>query len=257
MSLGRLYVTTVAVVMGMMSYSSVQGASASVSISLAWDPSAGNTVAGYHLYVGGRSGNYTNMIDTGSATSGTVTGLEAGKTYYFAVTAYDITGLESPFSSEVMYTIPGNTTNLARIRLTIGPSKQPIISGTAPAGYVYNVLTSIDLKTWTSMGSVTASSSGTILFTGTVTTDKVRFYRLQENPTKLARIQLTMGASKLPLISGTAPAGYVYNVLSSKDLKTWTSVGSVTATASGTISYTGTIATTDKVRYYRLQQTSP
>ena len=96
MSSGRLYVSWVAVIVGMMINSAIQGASASGSVTLAWDPNPGNTVVGYHLYVGGASRNYTNMIDTGSATSGTVSGLVPGKTYYFAVTAYDVIGLESP-----------------------------------------------------------------------------------------------------------------------------------------------------------------
>ena len=258
MSLGNLFVASVAVAVGMMVNSSVQAASASASVTLGWDPASGNAVAGYHLYVGGVSGKYTNMVDTGMATSGTVSGLAAGTTYYFAVTAYDVTGLESPFSPEVSYTIPANTANLARIRLTMGASRQPTISGTAPAGNVYNVLSSKDLKTWTNVGTVTASAFGTISYTDAVTTDKMRFYILQQvsSAANLAIIQLTMGASKRPSISGTAPAGYVYNVLSSTDLKTWTSLGSVTASASGTISYTDTIRT-DKARYYLLQQTSP
>ena len=180
MSLGRLNVFSVAVVVAMMVNSPVRAASASASLTLAWDPGAGNTVAGYRLYVGGISRNYTNMVDSGMATSCTVPGLVAGKTYYFAVTCYDIVGLESPFSSEVIYTIPGSTTNLARIQLRMSPATQAVISGTAPAGNVYNVLASQDLKTWTSMGSVTASASGTISYTDAVTTNKVRYYRLQQ-----------------------------------------------------------------------------
>jgi len=36
-----------------------------------------------------------------------VTGLEEGPTYYFAATAYDTSGTESGYSSQVMYSVPG------------------------------------------------------------------------------------------------------------------------------------------------------
>src|ERR1035438_3860434 len=79
---------------------------ATPSITLAWSPSPGTNVAGYHIYCGGASGSYTNTVDAGNNTTGTVTGLAIGATYYFAATAYDGTGLESDFSSEISYTIP-------------------------------------------------------------------------------------------------------------------------------------------------------
>jgi fibronectin type 3 domain-containing protein len=61
-------------------------------------------VAGYRVYWGTSSGSYSQShgagINTGSATSYTVTGLTVGRTYYFAVTAYDAVGNESAFSGE-------------------------------------------------------------------------------------------------------------------------------------------------------------
>ena len=79
---------------------------ASPSLTLGWNPSPGTNVAGYHLYYGGASGNYTNTIDAGTNTMATVPGLTIGATYYFAATAYDGDGLESEFSNEINYTIP-------------------------------------------------------------------------------------------------------------------------------------------------------
>jgi fibronectin type 3 domain-containing protein len=62
-------------------------------------------VAGYRVYWGSSSGSYSQAlgagINTGSTTSYTVTGLTVGRTYYFAVTAYDAAGNESAFSGEV------------------------------------------------------------------------------------------------------------------------------------------------------------
>jgi len=71
---------------------------------LSWSPSASSDVAGYRVYWGTGSGSYVQAVgagvNTGSATTYTVTGLTAGRTYYFAVTAYDAAGNESAFSAE-------------------------------------------------------------------------------------------------------------------------------------------------------------
>jgi hypothetical protein len=67
---------------------------------LAWNASTSANVAGYKLYYGTSSGNYTNNIKVGMVTSYTVSGL-APRTYYFAVTAYDASGNESGYSNEV------------------------------------------------------------------------------------------------------------------------------------------------------------
>ena len=68
---------------------------------LAWDPSSGAT--GYKLYSGSSSKTYTNVTDVGNVTSNVVAGLVLGRTYFFAVTAYD-SGGESDFSNEISYT---------------------------------------------------------------------------------------------------------------------------------------------------------
>jgi len=67
---------------------------------LAWQPSTDPTVAGYKLYYGVASHTYTHAIDVGQATTATISNLAVGTTYYFAATAYDSSGVESPFSNE-------------------------------------------------------------------------------------------------------------------------------------------------------------
>ena len=94
---------------------SAQGQS---SVTLAWDPSPGSAIAGYRLYEGGASRTYTNVIAAGNMTNATVSGLASGGTYFFAATAYDTSGLESDFSSEVSYTVPLPTNNPPTIALT-------------------------------------------------------------------------------------------------------------------------------------------
>src|ERR1017187_4257925 len=76
--------------------------------SLAWDPSPDPTVTGYNVHYGGASGNYTNITPVGNVTNTTISGLTAGVTYYFAVTATDGSGDESVFSNEVSYSAPAS-----------------------------------------------------------------------------------------------------------------------------------------------------
>jgi chitodextrinase len=77
------------------------------SASLSWDPNTEQDFAGYQLYYGPSSGSYQFTVDVGNQTTYTLSGLTDGQTYYFAVTAYDTSGNESNFSSEVSTTISG------------------------------------------------------------------------------------------------------------------------------------------------------
>ena len=61
---------------------------------------------GYNIYYGGASGNYTNMLSAGNATNITVSGLVEGAIYNFAATTYNKSGIQSPFSNEVSYSVP-------------------------------------------------------------------------------------------------------------------------------------------------------
>jgi hypothetical protein len=62
-------------------------------------------VAGYRVYWGTASGSYGQArgagLNAGNSATYTVTGLTVGRTYFFAVTAYDAAGNESAFSGEV------------------------------------------------------------------------------------------------------------------------------------------------------------
>ena len=80
------------------------------NVTLAWNPSSDPTVVGYNIYYGGASGNYTNTLSAGNATNITVSGLVQGDTYYFAATTYNSSGVQSPFSNEVSYSVPTNST---------------------------------------------------------------------------------------------------------------------------------------------------
>lgn len=81
-------------------------------VTLAWDPNGESDLAGYRTYYGTESGNYTYNVEVGKNESVTIAGLDLGKKYYFAVTAYDQDGNESDFSSEISFQVPNsNLTN--------------------------------------------------------------------------------------------------------------------------------------------------
>ncbi len=73
----------------------------SADATLSWHQNTEPDLAGYQLYYGELSGNYTASIYVGNQTSHTISGLGEGKTYYFSVTALDAFGNESGFSGEV------------------------------------------------------------------------------------------------------------------------------------------------------------
>lgn len=81
----------------------------SADVTLAWDANSESDLAGYILYYGTSSGNYTTNIDVHNVTRHTVGGLQDGVTYYFAVTAYNLDDYESDYSEELSYTV-GNPT---------------------------------------------------------------------------------------------------------------------------------------------------
>src|SRR5258708_4676998 len=82
---------------------------AAQSVSLAWDANTASDIVGYRLYTGTASGVYTQQIEVGNNTSTSVSNLVDGTTYFFAVTDYNTSGVESASSNEVSYTAPTAT----------------------------------------------------------------------------------------------------------------------------------------------------
>jgi hypothetical protein len=78
----------------------------SAQVTLAWDPNQEPDVAGYKIHYGTYSRTYQHTVDVKEFTSCTISGLEDGKTYFFAATAYDTNNNESGYSAEAVYTVP-------------------------------------------------------------------------------------------------------------------------------------------------------
>ena len=176
----RIAILPVCVIAAMANISTFAAAPPDQSVTLGWTGTPLLIIGGYRLYYGGASRTYTNMVDAGSSTSATVTGLTAGATYFFAVTAYDLLGLESVFSGEISYTFPGMA------KLTVANvSGQLWLTGQGPAGYTYDVLTSTDLQNWTAIGSVTTDGTGSFQFNDpSAATNALGYYRLRQSSTQ-------------------------------------------------------------------------
>ncbi len=72
-------------------------------VSLIWDANDEPDLAGYRLYYGLSSGNYSSSVDVGNQTTYIITGLDPAATYYIAAIAYNLTGTESDYSNEVIF----------------------------------------------------------------------------------------------------------------------------------------------------------
>src|SRR5262249_41582515 len=81
----------------------------------------------YKLSYGTQSGVYTTTLDVGNVTSKVLTQLTGGTRYYFAVQAYNTSGVTGPFSTEVPFDVPAST-----------PTKTTPAHGAGPAAGNFN-----------------------------------------------------------------------------------------------------------------------
>jgi len=150
------------------------------SVTLAWNPSPDPSVVSYKVYYGVASHTYTQVVDAGKSTNATLSGLVAGVTYYFAVTAYNSLGLESSYSNEVGYTVPANTLN-PRLQIRITAGRQAALTGTGTPGHTYEIRATTNLRTWTVIGLATAGTNGIFQFIDSAASNlPARFYRARD-----------------------------------------------------------------------------
>lgn len=98
------------------------------SVTLAWD--ASTNAVGYTLYWGVATRSYTNTLKLANVTTGTISNLALGTTYFFAATAFDDLGLESDLSNEVTYTTrPPPAAPLLHGIITLAVEDAPDLAG--------------------------------------------------------------------------------------------------------------------------------
>jgi len=148
----------------------------SQSVTLTWNASADANVSGYFVYYGSASGIYTNKVALGDVTSATISDLVEGTSYFFTVTAYDTSGLESVPSNEAQFDVPSD-------RLLIsGPDSGNSVSikFQTALGHWYELQAAVDLNFWTTIEqTATATSTAWIEFLDhQASLFPMRFYRL-------------------------------------------------------------------------------
>ena len=72
---------------------------AMTNVTLIWDRNSESDIAGYNVYYGRVSGDYTRLVTVADPT--VVIAVKGSKTIYFAATAYNTNGLESALSEEI------------------------------------------------------------------------------------------------------------------------------------------------------------
>jgi len=144
------------------------------TVSLEWSPNTDPSVAGYNVYYGSMSRDYTNVISVGNSTNAVVEGLVEGETYYFAVTAYDDFGGESDYSDETIYIVP--VTGLT-LTLEMNPDGPMHIRFPITTEHWYELQMSPDLINWHTTWAVNGYDNTWVQFDAPMT-NSLGFFRV-------------------------------------------------------------------------------
>jgi hypothetical protein len=130
------------------------------SLTLGWNPSSSAGVAGYDIYYGTSSNNWTSAVPVAGqgATSVTIRGLVSGQTYYFAAAAFDSNGDQSSLSPAFSATAGVIAPAIGLLSAVAGlPTGQFgfAFSGASSAQYI--VQASTDLVHWVAVQTNTGS----------------------------------------------------------------------------------------------------
>lgn len=238
------------------------------NVMMAWDASPDSAVVGYNIYYGTNSGVYAGKLAVSNVLASSVNITPRGVTYYFAASARDINGIESPFSNEISTNIPNL---VAQAPLSIyqaspfyyGTTNLLIAVGGSGTGLVTYVVSSGPGYV-TSNGSLVVTGVGNVELVATITADDVYLPQVVTNQivTSKANQAITFAAlgaqkttnvltlsavssSKLPIsysiVSG--PGLLVSNLLS------FAGVGTVkvAATQSGNSNYVAAVSVTNVI----------
>jgi hypothetical protein len=151
------------------------------------DGTLATDIAGYKVYYGPVSGKYSFVKTVGNQPEARILGLVPGRTYYFAVAAYDSAGTESSLSNEVSRVAPATvprTPTLMQDALTQGHEVQFWVAGAIPGEAVSFLFSDagegtgpcapqlggmcIDILDPMTFGEATADASGTAVLRRTI-----------------------------------------------------------------------------------------
>jgi len=223
---------------------------------LRWNPSPSESVSGYRVYFGAESGGYTNTTDVGNSTEISIPGLEIGVTYYFVVSAYDATGVESDYSNEVGYTPTiSSTVSVLSLQLQVAGVGQIFLTGTGPVGRTYDIQASSDLQNWTVIGRMTVDAAGVLNFTDPDAGKySARFYRAMETRPD---VQLRIAPGSQVIITVIGQNNHTYDLEASSNLQDWTVIRTVTLGPDGAIEFPDSRAAIGPAQFYRTHEIQP
>jgi len=143
---------------------------------LAWNASTDPTVVGYAVYYG-TSTNYTTRIDVHTNTTFTVTNLQPGLTYYFAVTDYNAAHVESVPAGPINFLVPG----LLKLQSKSATNSGTVVSFPVAPTHSYTLQVSTNLLTWSDLWQTSMATSNAWVQYVDPTTNKAKYYRLRMN----------------------------------------------------------------------------
>ena len=133
------------------------------NVVLRWQANIEMDLQEYNVYYGTQSRSYNLPISVGNITNYVISDLEAGKTYFFAVTAVDNAGNESGYSSEVSYTIPVPDTLAPTIAITAPTADQTFstASSAVSLGGTADDDRALQAVTWSTSDGQSGTATGT------------------------------------------------------------------------------------------------
>jgi hypothetical protein len=230
-------------------------------VTLAWDASPNSNVVDYVVYSGVRSGLYSRSLSSHGKTNLTIPGLKKGVTYFFAVTAVALGGIESDPSAELRYAspCPGKVPTLINASLLASASGLRVRIPAAP-GRKYRLETSDDLLTWVPLWTSPIVSGETALefVDAPAGSAQRRFYRTAVTGpyAELAgHLSVTPVQNPAPgaVIKFNAAAGHSYQVQATDDGLSWNSVwDSPPLSTNGSLAFFDAYPNSTQARQYRL-----
>jgi len=191
------------------------------TVTLQWGADSDSTVTGYKVYYQANSGTTpftgtgatqgASPIDVKNVTTTTVSGLNSANSYYFAITAYNASGVESAYSNivsvsemappTVSLTAPANNATVSGT-VSVTATATDNVGVTKVEFYVNNVLQSTDTSTPYLYSWNTAS-----LAAGSYTL-MAKAYDAAGNVGQSSNVSVTvLSDTTAPTVSVTAPAG--------------------------------------------------
>lgn len=132
---------------------------------LSWQANSEGDLEGYRVYHGTASGSYEPFVPVGKVTEYTFQGLTEGNTYYFALSAVDLSGNESGFSGEVSSTITDTQSPVVAITSPTSGTSYSTENASINIGGTASDNIGVNRVAWRSSTGGSGSATGTATWT--------------------------------------------------------------------------------------------